>query len=101
AKNFEFDPEDYLNGVPTGIVWQFHLANHTDRGHYKFDSHLGPVPQEVWALYEDALRRFGPVSTLVEWDEEVPAWEVLHAQSQEAVRRATAVLGPNARQTAR
>lgn len=97
AKNHDFSPHEYLEAMPRQRVWQFHLANHTDRGHYKFDSHLGPVPDEVWALYEHALARFGPVSTLIEWDEEVPPWEQLRDQQREAVRRATNVLGDEAR----
>lgn len=96
ASNHGFSPLAYLEGIPPARVWQFHLANHTDRGHYKFDSHLGPVPDEVWDLYEQALARLGPVSSLVEWDEEVPSWETLRAQQQQASRRATAVLGPRA-----
>lgn len=93
AVNHGFAPETYVDAVPPGRVWQFHLANHTNRGHYRFDSHLGPVPDEVWALYEHALRRLGPVSSLVEWDEEVPTWETLRAQQREASRRAREIVG--------
>ncbi|MCA9690347.1 MAG: DUF692 domain-containing protein [Myxococcales bacterium] len=93
AANHGFEPAAYLEGVPAARVWQFHLANHTDRGHYRFDDHRGAVPPEVWALYEEALRRFGPVSSLVEWDEDVPAWEVLQGEQQVARDRARAVLG--------
>ena len=84
AKNFDFDPEDYLNGVPTEVVWQFHLANHTDRGNYKFDSHKGAVSDEVWALYRLAVRRFGEVSSLIEWDEDVPSWDILRDEARKA-----------------
>jgi uncharacterized protein (UPF0276 family) len=93
AKNFGFDPLLYLDAMPPGCVWQFHLANHTDRGRYKFDSHRGTVPEEVWALYGEALRRFGPVSSLVEWDEDVPTWERLRDEQRQAQSRARAVLG--------
>ena len=93
AKNFGFDPRAYIEGIPQDAVWQFHLANHTDRGHYKFDSHRGPVPEEVWALYRHALRRFGPISTLVEWDEDVPAWDILRAEARRAAAIAREVLG--------
>lgn len=93
AKNFGFDPLTYLEGIPQDAVWQLHLANHTDRGHYKFDSHHGPVPDEVWTLYRHALGRFGEVSSLVEWDEDVPAWDVLRAQARRAQMIAREVLG--------
>ncbi|MEM6294548.1 MAG: DUF692 domain-containing protein [Myxococcota bacterium] len=86
AKNFGFAPETYLEGIPVDAVWQFHLANHTDRGHFKFDSHKGPVPDEVWDLYRVALRRFGAVSSLIEWDEDVPAWDMLREQQKIASR---------------
>jgi uncharacterized protein (UPF0276 family) len=87
AKNHSFSASDFIDAIPVEAVWQFHLANHTDRGHYLFDSHEGAVPAAVWQLYDLALARFGRVSTLVEWDEEVPEWDVLVAQQREAARR--------------
>lgn len=88
AHNHGFDPELYLAGLPPERVVQFHLANHTRRDGYRFDDHRGPVPLEVWSLFEAACRRFGAVSSLVEWDEDIPAWEVLVAERDEAARRA-------------
>jgi uncharacterized protein (UPF0276 family) len=93
AFNHGFSPDDYLAGLPPGKVVQFHLANHSQYPHHKFDDHRGPVPEAVWALYEEAIRRFGPVSSLVEWDEDIPAWEQLVAERDEAQRRAERVLG--------
>lgn len=90
--NHGWDPQQYLDGIPGERVWQFHLANHSDRGHYKFDSHLGAVPDEVWALYRDALARWGPISSLVEWDEDTPEWAVLRAEQRRAVQIAEQVL---------
>ncbi|KIG17080.1 hypothetical protein DB30_03677 [Enhygromyxa salina] len=90
--NHGWDPQQYLSGIPGERVWQFHLANHSDRGHYKFDSHLGAVPDEVWALYRDALGRFGPVSSLVEWDEDTPEWSALRTEQRRAAEIAQAVL---------
>ena len=91
--NHGWDPQAYLAGIPGDRVWQFHLANHSDRGVYKFDSHRGAVPPEVWALYREALRRFGPVSSLVEWDEETPEWEELRAEQRQAAAIALTELG--------
>jgi uncharacterized protein (UPF0276 family) len=96
AHNHGFDAEQYVAGVPANRVRQFHLANHTDKPAFKFDDHRGAVPAVVWALYERALQRFGPVSSLVEWDEDVPTWEVLVAEQQQAHRRAFEVLGDRA-----
>jgi len=93
AHNHGFDPLEYIAGVDPSRVIQLHLANHSKRDHYCFDDHRGPVPEEVWSLYEAALARLGPVSTLVEWDSEIPAWEVLRGQQREAAARADAVFG--------
>lgn len=86
AFNHGFDPHEFVDAMPVDGVWQFHLANHTQREGYKFDDHRGPVPDAVWELYQHALGRFGRVSTLVEWDEDVPEFETLAAQSERAAR---------------
>jgi len=93
ATNFEFSPAQYLAGIAPHAVWQLHLANHSDRDHYKFDSHKGAVPDEVWALYRTALSTFGAVSTLVEWDEDVPAWDILRSEARKAASIQSEVLG--------
>ncbi len=93
AHNHGFDPEDYLQGMPADRVWQFHLARHSDRGAYRFDNHCGTVPTEVWGLYEQALRRYGAVSSIVEWDEGVPPWSELRAEQRQAKARAQAIVG--------
>lgn len=92
AHNHGFAPEQYLAGVPADRVAQFHLANHSQREGYRFDDHRGPVPTEVWSLFEVACRRMGPVSSLIEWDEDVPAWEVLVAERDRAARRSSAAV---------
>ena len=92
AANHGFDPLAYLDGIDGERVAQFHLAGHTDRGAYKFDDHVGPVPEEVWSLYEAAVARFGEVPSIVEWDQDVPAWEVLREQQRIARARAHEVL---------
>jgi uncharacterized protein (UPF0276 family) len=88
AHNHGFAPEQYLAGVPAERIQQLHLANHTQLPTHKFDDHRGPVPEAVWQLFDAAWRRFGPVSSLVEWDEDVPGWEELRAQQRLAVARA-------------
>jgi uncharacterized protein (UPF0276 family) len=52
----------------------------------------------VWALYEHAIRRVGAVSTLVEWDDEIPSWEVLaeEARMARATRARVLAAGANA-----
>jgi uncharacterized protein (UPF0276 family) len=82
AKNQGFDPLDYLEAIPVDRVGQFHLAGHSDRGDYLLDTHDEHVCGAVWSLYAAAVRRFGLVSTLVEWDEHIPQLEVLLAESR-------------------
>ena len=92
AKNHGFDPLDYLAGVPAERVGQFHLAGHSDKGSYLLDTHDGEVPDSVWDLYRAALRRFGRVPALVEWDDHIPPLEEVVAQSALARRIEAEVL---------
>ncbi len=84
ARNLGFDPREYLDGLPPDRVGQLHLAGHADRGRWLLDTHDAPVPPPVWELYRQALRRFGRVPTLVEWDDRIPPLEDLVAQSRRA-----------------
>jgi uncharacterized protein len=84
AVNHGFAPETYLAGLPADRVGQIHLAGHTDLGAYLFDTHDGPVINPVWHLYRLALRRFGRVSTLVEWDDRIPELDVVCAEADRA-----------------
>ena len=84
SKNHGFDPCDYLLAMPVDRVGQYHLAGHSDYGEYLLDTHDHPVCSEVWSLYAEAVRRFGLVSTLIEWDDKVPPLEALIAESRRA-----------------
>jgi uncharacterized protein len=84
ASNHGFAAGAYLRGVPVDRVGQFHLAGHSDRGTHLLDTHDGPVCAAVWELYREAVARFGRVSTLVEWDEHVPEFDVLRAEAERA-----------------
>ena len=83
ARNHEFDPLDYLKGVPAERVWQFHLAGHSDYGDFVIDTHDHPVVPSVWALYEQALRIIGPVSTMIERDDHYPPFDELMMEFEE------------------
>jgi uncharacterized protein (UPF0276 family) len=87
AFNHRFDPLRYIDAVPADRVMQFHLAGHSDHGSYLLDTHDHPIRPEVWALYERAVQRFGRVPTLIEWDDNIPHFEVLAAAAAEARRR--------------
>ena len=89
ACNHGWDPSAYLTGLPVGSIGEIHLAGHSlqqlDGGRsIRIDDHGSPVAPEVWSLYAQALARFGPVPTLVEWDTNVPPIEVLRAEAAKA-----------------
>jgi uncharacterized protein (UPF0276 family) len=84
AVNHGFAAAAYLAGLPLGRVGQIHLAGHTDMGTYLFDTHDGPVVDAVWELYRQSVRRFGRVSTLVEWDDQIPELDVVCAEAERA-----------------
>lgn len=84
AHNHGFDADEYLAGIPASRVFQIHLAGHSDEGALLIDTHDHPVCDEVWALYARALRHVGPVSTLIEWDDRIPDWDVLVAEAAKA-----------------
>ena len=93
AVNHSFDAATYLLAPPPGRIGQIHLAGHSDKGTHLLDTHDGHVAPAVWDLLRLAVRRFGPVSTLVEWDERIPAWEVLCAEAERARAVETEVVG--------
>ena len=84
AHNHGFDPESYLAAIPPEHVFQIHLAGHSEQGALLIDTHDHPVRAEVWALFETAVRRLGPVSTLIEWDDQIPEFEVVAAEAARA-----------------
>jgi uncharacterized protein len=94
ARNHGFDPQRYLEGIPPGAVWQFHLAGHSNKGTYLLDTHDHAIIDEVWALYRSAVRRFGPVSSLIEWDDRIPSFERLEDESRRARTIHEEVLDP-------
>ena len=93
AFNHHFDPIRYLDAIPAKRVVQFHLAGHSDHGTYLIDTHDHPIRAEVWTLYQHAVRRFGRVPTLIEWDDNIPEFEVLAATAAEARRLCDLELG--------
>ena len=72
AKNNQFDPIDYINGIPKELVKEYHLAGYEDKGTHLLDTHGYPVYPEVWALYQESLNIIGHIPTLIEWDDNIP-----------------------------
>ncbi|MDL5051016.1 DUF692 family protein [Oscillatoria amoena NRMC-F 0135] len=84
ARNHGFEPQTYIDAIPQARVVQMHLAGHTDYGTHILDTHSTRVVDEVWSLYAYASSRFGQVSTLLEWDEDIPSFPEVHAEARKA-----------------
>lgn len=72
AFNHDWDAQTFIDGIPADRVVQFHLAGHEHNMTHIIDTHDALVPPEVWALYRAAVKRFGPVSTIIERDDNIP-----------------------------
>lgn len=89
ACNHGWDASAYLAALPPEAVGEIHLAGHTlkrvNGGRtLRIDDHGSRVAPEVWSLYAQALARFGPVPTLIEWDTDVPPLDVLMNEAARA-----------------
>jgi uncharacterized protein (UPF0276 family) len=88
AFNLGLDAAAYIGALPGAAVREIHLAGHSrsdaDGRTILIDDHGSPVADPVWDLYARALRRFGPVPTLIEWDTDVPDLPVLVGEARRA-----------------
>ncbi|MDQ6777981.1 MAG: DUF692 domain-containing protein [Actinomycetota bacterium] len=89
--NHEFDPVAYLGSLPHGRVVQMHLAGHDNVGTHVIDTHDRAVADPVWDLYVAAVELVGPVSTMIEWDDNLPPFPEVHAEILKARRFVEAV----------
>lgn len=88
SHNHSFDPVEYLDGVPGDRIRQFHLAGHSYQNELIIDTHDHAICDPVWALYQQAVDRFGPVSTMIERDDNIPPLDELIAELDVARRLA-------------
>jgi uncharacterized protein (UPF0276 family) len=86
AVNSGFDAQQYILEIPGERVREIHLAGYEEHSDYLFDTHGYRVRDPVWGLYQNALEHCGPVATLIEWDNDVPAFAVLVEEAQKAQR---------------
>ena len=82
--NHGFDPAAYVDRIPADRVVQIHLAGHTNKGTHILDTHSDHVIDAVWELYRRFIQRAGGVSTLLEWDEDIPSFDTVHAEALKA-----------------
>jgi uncharacterized protein (UPF0276 family) len=91
ARNHGGDAAAFIDSVPAAAVAEIHLAGFDGTGDMLVDTHGHPVGREVWALYERALARLGSRPTLLEWDTDIPAFDVLAQEAAKAQRRMDAL----------
>jgi hypothetical protein len=89
STNHNMDPKTYLERFPIQWVREVHLSGHSETvddlgAQLLIDSHDTPVKVPVWSLYEELISSSGPVATLIEWDNDVPAWPALRAEAEGA-----------------
>jgi len=82
--NHGFDPKQYIDRIPRDRVVQMHLAGHTNKGTHILDTHSDYVINTVWELYRYAHRHLGGTATLLEWDANIPAFDVVHGEALKA-----------------
>jgi uncharacterized protein (UPF0276 family) len=84
AFNHGWDPERWIDAIPPERVCQYHLAGHTNHGTHVIDTHSDHVIDAVWDLFARATLRTGPRATLLEWDADIPEFEVVRAEAEKA-----------------
>jgi len=94
CRNHDLDPYAYLDAIPYDRVVQVHLAGHKDKGTHCLDTHGGPVIDAVWDLYRNVIERAGSRATLLEWDQDIPPFEVVHDEVRKARRFLETAAGP-------
>lgn len=101
AANHGFDPLGYLDRIPLEAVGEIHMAGHAVERHegadVRIDTHGAPVSDEVWALYGEAVARLGPRPTLLERDENLPAFQELVAEAKACERMMAQIAGRETR----
>jgi uncharacterized protein (UPF0276 family) len=78
--NNDFDPVEYIKGIPHDKVVQMHLAGHQNCGKYIIDTHDREVTHQVWKLFQLAYQLASEASVLLEWDGNIPSFDVYHSE---------------------
>jgi uncharacterized protein (UPF0276 family) len=82
ATNHDFCPREFLAALPADHVAGYHVAGHSHRDGFLFDTHDGPACDQVLDLLREALSRFGPRPLTLEWDQALPSYEELLLELQ-------------------
>jgi uncharacterized protein (UPF0276 family) len=93
AFNHGYAPLDFIRSLPLNQVIQIHLAGHFNRGDLLIDTHGAQVNKEVWKLFQETLQLLKrPVSTLIEWDNDIPPMSTLEEEVEKAKKIMRSVL---------
>ena len=88
AINHGFNARQYIESIPAELVGEIHLAGHAEEEHsfgqLLIDDHGSEVKDAVWQLYAQANESIGPKPTLIEWDTNIPEWQILVQEAQQA-----------------
>lgn len=93
SQNHGYDPFDFIDALPSERVIQLHMAGHEAQGGLLIDTHGSPICPEVWALFRHTLKRTGPVTTILEWDNDIPDLEELITHNQAIRATGESLLG--------
>lgn len=94
--NLGRDARSSLEKLPLTSVAEIHLGGHEVADGYLIDAHNNAVCDEVWEIYQQTIELTGPVASLIEWDNDIPAFDVLIAEKNKAQGRLDQVLGDGA-----
>ena len=92
--NHRWDPKNYIDSMPLDEVAQIHLAGHMNKGTHIIDTHDNHVIDEVWTMYAYVIDKAGPISTMIEWDANIPEFPVVMEELNKARRWAKETKGP-------
>ena len=84
AFNHGFDPKTFIDAIPPDMICQYHLAGHSNKGTHILDTHNDHVIDAVWELYRYAHARTGGRPTLLEWDDDIPEFDIVHQEALKA-----------------
>ena len=102
SSNHSWDAKKYIDSIPNDMVKEIHLAGHSTKtiaeDHIlRIDTHDHHVCPEVWELYNYAMRKFGPLHTLLEWDAKIPSLETLIKEANKSLDYLPVDRGMNAK----
>jgi uncharacterized protein len=82
SQNHGYDPYALVDALPLDRVLQIHMAGHHRYDDVIIDTHGAHIVDPVFELYAHVLRRTGPVTTILEWDNDIPTLEVMCAENR-------------------